>query len=379
MRTLKVLHTGDIHFRKDLHSLEGCLDTILEKAKEVDLAIIAGDLFDERVYHDSMVFQRANDFVYSLASITPTLLLKGTPSHDGNSIFVFKRLRGTLYIAEKIEQIAFTGDNFISFESDDIPSEAIAVISCLPTPNKAVIDSDSIHEGNCTIQDLLREVLLGWGQVNEKAKSVGKKTILVGHIGVSGASLSTGQQLIGRDIELGVEDMRLAKAELVCLGHIHKAQNWGEIFYCGSIDRLNFGEKEEKGFWIHTLDKKLKNEFIKTPARELVEFEFDGKPSIEDIEVSHGTYVKLKYRVYEEEANTISDTELEKALLERGAESVKIEKIVIPCERVRSEKIAEISTMEEKLKEWANVNGTELPAGVVGKLNKLEEILERGD
>ena len=202
-------------------------------------------------------------------------------------------------------------------------------------------------------------------------------TVLVGHLSVTGATLSTGQQMIGREIELGVGDLRMAKVDLVCLGHIHKPQNWGEVYYSGSITRLNFGEVEDKGVWVHRFDpgkcKKIVSEFIKTPAREMVTLDCDALPSIDALPlVPEGAYVRLRYRVSEEDVHKVDEKALKEKLSVMGAAEITIEKTVAPRQRVRAEGISGFASLEEKLRKWAEISGIDISDGVFKKLAMLE-------
>ena len=89
----------------------------------------------------------------------------------------------------------------------------------------------SVDEGNREIAELVRDLLQAWGMLNDTANNLSIPTALVGHCNVTGAKLSTGQKLMGREIEVGVADIILAKARINCLGHIHKAQRLGRSIF----------------------------------------------------------------------------------------------------------------------------------------------------
>ncbi|MCR4314535.1 MAG: hypothetical protein NUV84_04820, partial [Candidatus Uhrbacteria bacterium] len=196
--------------------------------------------------------------------------------------------------------------------------------------------------------------------------------------GVFGVSAQTYSIVIGgREIELGVGDLRTAQADLVCLGHIHKAQNWGEVYYSGSITRLNFGEAEDKGFWVHRFDsgkgRKVVSEFIKTPAREMVTLDCDALPSSDALPlVPEGACVRLRYRVSEEDVHKVDEKALREKLSVMGAAEITIEKTVAPRQRVRAEGISGLVSLEEKLRKWAEISSVDISEGVFRKLAMLE-------
>ncbi|MFQ5650293.1 MAG: exonuclease SbcCD subunit D, partial [bacterium] len=246
---MKILHTGDIHFKGDLlEEIAKCTNHLLKTVKEAspDVVVLAGDLFDERQTYDSQTFLAAMDFVRRLSGHSPVLIVKGTPSHDGHTLEFLRSER--VYVSESPEQVVLTKDRTLESYAGGPLSRAKALFSCLPSVSKAGVLSvmgGDLNGSNFNTVELMRDVLAGWGESNATIKASGVPVILVGHLSVMGATLSTGQQMVGREVELGVGDLRMARADLVCLGHIHKAQNWSEVFYCGSLTRLNFGEEEE--------------------------------------------------------------------------------------------------------------------------------------
>jgi len=375
-----ILHLGDIHFRNDLlaeiEKRVGFVAMSAESTVRPDVIVIAGDVFDERQPYDSPAFLAADRYMRRLSGIAPVLIVKGTPSHDGQTLKFFENER--VYVSEMPEQVFLTPRGFIR-SNGIVPGDAKALFSCMPSVSKtsiAAISKGGLSETTFNTIELMRDVLKGWGEVNARI-GTGIPTVLVGHLSVTGATLSTGQQMIGREIELGVGDLRMAKVDLVCLGHIHKPQNWGEVYYSGSITRLNFGEVEDKGVWVHRFDpgkcKKIVSEFIKTPAREMVTLDCDALPSIDALPlVPEGAYVRLRYRVSEEDVHKVDEKALKEKLSVMGAAEITIEKTVAPRQRVRAEGISGFASLEEKLRKWAEISGIDISDGVFKKLAMLE-------
>lgn len=375
-----ILHLGDIHFRNDLLTeLEKCVEFVTRAAESTvrpDVIVIAGDVFDERQTYDSPAFLAADRYIRRLSRIAPVLIVKGTPSHDGQTLKFFENER--VYVSEMPEQVFLTPGGFIR-ANRTVPGDAKALFSCMPSVSKtsvAAVCKGGLSETTFNTIELMRDVLMGWGEVNARV-GMDIPIVLVGHLSVTGASLSTGQQMVGREVELGVGDLRMAQSDLVCLGHIHKAQNWGEIYYSGSITRLNFGEAEDKGFWVHRFDcgkdKKVVSEFIKTPAREMVTLECDALPSFNDLPlIPEGAYVRLRYRVSEEDVHKVDEKALREKLSVMGAAEITIEKTVAPRQRVRAEGISGLVSLEDKLRKWADISGLDISNGVFKKLAMLE-------
>lgn len=372
-----ILHLGDIHFRNDLLTeIEKCVDFAAKRAESSvrpDAIVIAGDIFDERQTYDSPAFLAADRDIRRLSRTAPVLIVKGTPSHDGQTLKFFENER--VYVSEAPEQVLLTARGFSKY-SGTVPGDAKALFSCLPSVSKACIAAFhkwSLSETTFNTVELMRDVLRGWGEVNTWVR-INIPTMLVGHLSMTGAILSTGQQMVGREVELGVGDLRMAAADLVCLGHIHKAQNWREVFYSGSITRLNFGEVEDKGFWIHSFEAgKVDSQFIKTPAREMVTVDCDSLPSSDALpRVPKGACVRLRYMVSEEDVHKVDEKVLKEKLSDMGAAEIKIEKTVVPRQRVRAEGISRLASIDDKLRKWAETVGEDLSVGVFKKLALLE-------
>ncbi|KPK35922.1 MAG: hypothetical protein AMK70_04215 [Nitrospira bacterium SG8_35_1] len=234
---MKILHCGDIHFRNDLTTeVEKCTNFLVDQAarEQVDLSIVAGDLFDERLHYDSVAFQSAIRFVMQLAHISPVFILKGTISHDGSSLKFLEAVhtRHKVCVMERIG-ITACADTLIGMNQQDIfelsgkEASPKALIFSLPPVSKAHLlayGRSDIEEARLDTIDALRSVLQMFQAASSEARALGIPTILVGHLTVTGSTLSTGQRMVGREIELGVGDLRMAGTDLVCLGHIHKAR-----------------------------------------------------------------------------------------------------------------------------------------------------------
>lgn len=95
---MKILHCADLHIReKDVEEIDGCLSMIVRTARDerVDLAVIAGDIFDSRdIKLDSRSALMAIAFVSALADICPVAIVLGTPSHDGKAPEILRFARG---------------------------------------------------------------------------------------------------------------------------------------------------------------------------------------------------------------------------------------------------------------------------------------------
>jgi len=287
---MKILAMADQHIRdRDIEEITCCLDFIVETAKseKPDLIISAGDFFHNAdVKLDSPSAKLAIRTVSALADIAPIAILVGTASHDGMApeIFTFAKGSHDKIVSVMPEQLYLSACSapFITPSSDGnlyrswLPGreQPAAVITMVPPVTKQFFQSRSDISGvDREIGEAMYGLFLGFGAQAAEYRS---PHILVGHFNVSGATLSNSQVMTGRDIEVSRDQIALAHADLVTLGHIHLPQQIGEnIFYSSSIYPVTVGEDHAHGFYIHelaadNLGKQINSRFIETPCRKLL-------------------------------------------------------------------------------------------------------------
>lgn len=385
---MKIVQFCDLHHSNKpaiLRDIQKCEDFALQHITPLnpDLIVIAGDLYDEGVSLGSQAAITAALFVHRCANIAPTILIRGTSTHDAEGqIALLDKIRAVypIYATDRLEQVFFTGHDFFNQPID--PELCRAVISCLPSINKAGLmaaAAGTVDETNKDAIELLRDVFHSWGIVNREAMEQEIPTILIGHCTVVGSEFSSGQLATGKDLEVTPGDLHLAECGLYLLGHIHKKQIIAtDIYYGGSITRLNYGEQEEKGFFIFESGNPdvgyWAYEFVPTPAREMKTKRPEGLPTTELLDdVQPGDSVRIVYEVAEEDVVKVDEKELERIALEKGAADVKIEKRIIPKVRVRAEGISQEHSNAGKLQRWGEVTGQEITDGLADKLKMLEE------
>lgn len=106
------------------------------------------------------------------------------------------------------------------------------------------------------------------------------------HYTVTGSMMENGEQIfLNSDVVLPTTALQASDFNLVCLGHIHRAQqvpNCGRpTFYSGPLNAISFNEEgQDKGFYIHEYCPelpyaKINSYFIKTPSREFLTLEMN--------------------------------------------------------------------------------------------------------
>ncbi len=158
----------------------------------------------------------------------------------------------------------------------------------------------------------------------------GIPSVLLGHFWVMNAKLSAGPGYFNpSEPQMLVSVAANPEFDYVAMGHIHKFQDLNKrahppVVYAGSIDRTDFGERnEEKGFVIADVAKGATTyEFVSVPARRFVDIDVDADldeptekilKAISEKDVADAV-VRLKYRISRERLPLVREQEVRDAL-----------------------------------------------------------------
>lgn len=375
---MKVGVVADSHF--DEHSrFEECKRLHAWIAQDmaergVSVVVHTGDVYERK--STPLERQAVADWVGQVASFAPMLIVRG--NHDAVD---------DLPLLQRLE----TAHPVIVEQEAGVHTIAGLNIAALSWPRKAALLAASAAEGKevgeAVAGDALRAVLRGLGQ---RLASLNGPRLFAAHAMVQGSITSTGQPLVGCDLELGLEDIELARADAYALGHIHKGQRWdlpsGPVVYPGSPRRTAFGELEPKGYTLLEWDDELgavRDTFIEAPATEMIQVEAkwtDGGFSGDyQVGAEHeGAEVRFRYRVAgdQRDAARSAAAAWKEELLAFGVASVKLEEVVIAETRARAPEIAQAATLDAKLDAFWAAKGFAPGArreALLAKAHELEE------
>lgn len=399
---MKIIHSADWHFReKDHDEIEKCVSHMLGYGVQAkpDLFVISGDITDSGLIGLGTRSARSIfNIITAMLDIAPVAIVMGTPSHDGKAALALRSCRGKYPILVSdlpgqyaLDSASLNWDNLLGLEYAPGHGPKL-IITQIPQPTKQFfINQMSIEDTDQAISQAMDSILSLFG--NNAIRFANVPHIANGHFQVGGAFISETQQLIGRDIEISKSQLKMLNADLICVGHIHKAQEMGDnIFYAGSPTRMNYGETEEKGFYIYEIgDHPTKTEyvspnFINTPARQMINIKKDYTGNEEtislinyiesmksfDVDLYSDCYVKMVLTVWQDEAKQINQSEIERCFLSAGVEQFKLLLIRKPRETVRAEKVLEAETLPEKLEAMAELRGETISASILEKAAMLE-------
>jgi exonuclease SbcD len=263
---VRILHLADLHIgvenyghfdaAKGMHTrlmdflarLDEAIDYGIEA--DVDLVLIAGDMFKNRDPQPRHQREFANRIRRLYEANIPVLMIIGNhdtaPGKDtANSVSVYEGLQYPgVTIAKRLEVYRGQGK-----------TGPVAVI-CVPWLMREIFVSNNEDLRNAALSDqetvminLVERYIQDHVAILQREDSQ-RPIIVAFHGTVSGAINGFERQLtLGKDVQLPQSVLAPAGVDYVALGHIHKHQVLRQqppIVYPGSIERIDFGEINEK-------------------------------------------------------------------------------------------------------------------------------------
>jgi len=374
---MKIAHISDTHVQEGsrLDELGSVLDAFLNECQGMDLILHTGDVFQKK--NNATEENFFADFARRAAEIAPLVIVKG--NHDApRDLEIFSKLetRNPIHVFERPGSVEIGDAGVIALPWFD-KAHLVAQIAA---------DIDQQESARQTIE-AARQMLFVMGAQVSLLKQKGLVPILAGHILVAGSETSTGQTLIGTTVELAAGDLLDVGAAYTALGHIHMTQDWmnGRIAYAGSPIRQNHGETEDKGFRLIEIDgDHFRNDFIKLPAREILNLDVDWTVNVSPVGFNpsdfvdanlSGSLLRVRYRVRAQDMHLVDEEALRRMLAGRGAHSIKIEAVVVRENRIRSEQIVAARSSWEKVQAYWQAKGIEIDDQARDRIQaKLESI-----
>lgn len=336
------MHFADLHFgietygkvdpetglNSRLVDFRNSLNLAIEKAVAAGthLAVFAGDAYKTR--DPSQTHQR--EFASCIRKLTdagiPVVMVTG--NHDlpnaksrANSIEIFRTVGvDNVYVLNKPEVLRL-----------ETPVGPVQVAAMPYLIRSTVLSREECR--NKSIQeatDLMVQKYSDYIDYLAGKLEADIPSILLGHFWIKNATVSSqGGYLNVAEPEVLVSTAANPAFDYVAMGHIHKFQDLNKrahppVVYCGSMERIDFSERnEEKGFVLLDIEKgKTEYQFVPLPARRFVEMEIDA--DVEDptakILSAIATYdvndavVKVLYHISQERLPLVRENEIRDAL-----------------------------------------------------------------
>ena len=273
-RPLKILHTGDLHLGLSLRRVsreeeqQRMLDWIVEvtRKQEVDLLLIAGDVFDVANPPNSartMFFNFLEQLV-DIDTLSHVVITAGNHDSAGqlNALCPVTRRLG-IHILGGVENRSDSWNDWII--PIDIDGEVCAVVNAIPYISEFRLGirwtSDQVGKSHAVIRKALKSVYNEMaGLARERHGNV--PLIAMGHLTAMDEQYNLGEmpRSIHRIIDKGLDGEIFGDQYVyIALGHIHrkyKVRGEANAWYCGSPMSCSIAEAEdgsERGVWVVSL------------------------------------------------------------------------------------------------------------------------------
>ncbi|MEO5953369.1 MAG: exonuclease SbcCD subunit D [Chloroflexia bacterium] len=289
---MRILHLADIHLGMEnygridpttglssrlgdfLKTLNIALDWALEN--DVDLVLIAGDIFKNRDPTPTVQREFAKCIHKLSAAKLPTFILVG--NHDVPNA---QQRANTVEIYSTLAVPYVTVAQKPSVHNIDTKSGKVQIVA-LPWLSRAYMlgqgDMRNLTADELNVQ--LLELVEGFIDKSADRLDTTLPAILAAHASVQGAVFSSERDImLGSDIVLPKSIVADKRFDYVAMGHIHKHQVLSEgkppIVYPGSLERIDFGEQnDKKGFVVVEIGepgpdgiRPVRHDFHEVPAR----------------------------------------------------------------------------------------------------------------
>jgi exonuclease SbcD len=289
--SIRLQHLADLHLgvenygRPDPHrgvntrvsDFLRCLDAAVERVEEVDLVLIAGDIY-KTCLPTPTVQREFADRVKRMARHCPVFILTG--NHDvpnaaerASSVDIFSTLEVPGITVERL-----WGVHRIETRAGTVQVAAHAFLPESKLKAAEACKGLSIEETRQKMEEVICRNIEGMAeQVEREAPEL--PTILACHYTVRGAQLGgySGRTLFMQEIQVPLSVVAQPAFDYVALGHIHQHQDLNRgaqppVIYPGSIERVDFSEeKEERGFILADIAPGQTTwEHVPTPSRPFV-------------------------------------------------------------------------------------------------------------
>lgn len=250
-----MVHTSDWHLGAELRHVQRLPDQLARieeilaicDSREVDLLLVAGDFIDET--HS----ERMTPMLRRLAELLQPRLEKGLTvivlagNHDREWVFPLLQATRDLFFGAEHSRLYFASRPELK-EIETARNEKVRLM-LLPYPSQKGYDLEAIrfkdaadrHAQMAAAVKQRIKVLEG-----EVKKGVKMPTVMVSHLLIAGQK-ENGHELT-EEADIPIPRVYLPNYAYVALGHVHMPTMLGSTTcrYSGSIERTDFGEKDEK-------------------------------------------------------------------------------------------------------------------------------------
>ena len=212
------------------------------------------------------------------------------------------------------------------------------------------------HDLNLDTHTLNEFEILGGAKIIKTPHilEINNKRIYMGHQLIEGAKLGPGDLDLKVKGATSLNNLLSYKADLYLLGHIHKIQAVKQeppIIYVGSIERVDFAERNENKYFLILDTEKWKIQYHKLNIRPMQQIDIDlnilqSMPTIEE-----GAIVKIVVKGTKEQIQKFNEAPLRDALVK--SLTYKIIHEIVKENKTRNNQISETKTILDSFTEYS--------------------------
>ncbi len=183
------------------------------------------------------------------------------------------------------------------------------------------------------------------------------RRIYIGHEQVQGAKLGPSNLDLNIKSATPLEQLAKAKCDLYVLGHVHKMQAVVKVplvLYVGSIERIDFGERNEDKYFMILDTKAWKIEWKKLNIRPMVQLEVDASKQEEILPQPEGAITKVVIKGTKEQIAKYNEGPLKEQLVKTFRYNIIYN--IIKDNKIRNRDITETRTTEQSFEEYGRQN-----------------------
>ncbi|HUV08432.1 MAG TPA: metallophosphoesterase [Spirochaetia bacterium] len=391
MKQLTILHLADIHFAPDkkaeaLASLETAYET--GKRENVDLWAIAGDLFERAIYNtENSGLPELQRMLQRMMDLAPIVAVRGTKTHDADGCYEVLQETSAKHRFTLLDPryAYFLIDGKLSCHNPTValPEDADLLILGCPEPSKEWFMAEKRmggEEASEAIKDGMRDMLLGFAAIRKQYPQI--PSLFIGHLTIAGANLANDQILPGGGIQIGRDDLALVGADYYALGHIHLAQQIGDLpaYYAGSAYPVDWGETDQKRFNLIRFDEYTEvgfppviepHDFPHPPRKKIKAPYTNESTALYGSEDCIGFQVWLQIQV-QQGCKIDTEAYLQGMMADGALPGSRVTVEIVPAETVRAGEIQAAKSLREKVQIYAHNSGQQIPGKALDKADTLE-------
>ncbi len=404
--SIQFIHLADMHYDREnqdaaAKSLEHAIT--IGREHKISFWALSGDLFNRGIQNtEAGGLPRLLDLIQRMLDVAPIAAVEGTKTHDlpGSYAPLMKLIgeKGQRFTMLEPGKAYFQGSNggeiHTEYQGEDL------MFMGMPEPGKewflAGTNGVGKEEADRRVVEGMRKILLGLGAL--RAEHPDLPCIFLYHGEVRGVTMNNGNLADG-PLAIGREDLAMIRADYYALGHIHLAQQIGDLpaYYSGSAYPVNWGETDQKSCNLVTIEEieveTEDTEFGKgglVRDAKIVAIPFPHPPRKKFTGAVVDLYFGFEFAEFQtwinvrdtkENLATITTDEVIVYAMKNGAlPGSRVTFELIPTETVRDERITDAHSLREKLIRLAKAEGQEgVRESILLKADQLErEAFESG-